>query len=81
MPINNGSNIRVETNVGGVSVPNDEWLATRSYIEHQPTDPSTDEAKLKALQDLYAPPSRPPAKDKRISKANNKDLRTRNIQQ
>ena len=78
MAINNGSNIRVETNINGRSIDNDEWIATKTYIEHHSNDTASDEIALKALQDLYAPPSRV-AKDKRISKANSKDLKDRSI--
>jgi hypothetical protein len=54
MPINtHGSGIRVETNVNGITLDNDEWVVIRSQLEHQPTDPLEDEQKLQALQDLY----------------------------
>ena len=29
-----GSNLRVETNVEGTTLDNDEWIATKAHIEH-----------------------------------------------
>ena len=29
-----GSNLRVETNVEGATLDNDEWIATKAHIEH-----------------------------------------------
>ena len=78
MTINNGSNIRVETNINGVAVDNDVWLQTKSYLEHHTNDTNAAELSDKALDVLYNKPTKV-AKDKRISKANIKDLKERQI--
>ena len=79
MAINtNGSGIRVETNIQGTIVNNDDWIATKAYIEHHSNDANAEELNNKALEDLYNPKTRA-SKDRRISKANNQDLRNRSI--
>jgi hypothetical protein len=86
MPINtHGSNIRVETNVEGQMVDNDEWVAERAYREHQttPTEPwhqGYEEQQLlkQKIQELYEEFA-PVEADPEIINANRKDLKTRNL--
>ena len=79
MPINtNGSSIRVETNIQGTIVDNDEWVATKAYLEHHNNDVNAEELNNKALEDLYNPKSKT-VNDLRIRKANKDDLKLRSI--
>ena len=89
MPINNHSGeyggIRVETNVEGHIVDNDQWVAERAYREHQTqsTEPWSQgymapgelEEKIAALYDEFAPVEADPE----ILNANRNDLKARNL--
>jgi hypothetical protein len=86
MPINNqGSNLRVETNVDGRIVDNDEWVAERAYREHQTPanepwsqgymDPAELQEKIAALYEEFAPVEADPE----LLQANRNDLKARNL--
>lgn len=89
MPINNyDTNLRVETNVEGHVVDNDEWQEVRAHIEHskeaQPQSHSPwattyvppEELQRLAEEQFYSE-SLPP--DPAVTQAVQKDLRNRNL--
>jgi len=79
MAINtNGSNLQVVTNVQGNMVDNDEWLKTKSYVDHHSNAADAVEINSKALDELYNPQPKI-KKDSRVTRASNKDLRNRAI--
>ena len=75
------SSIRTVTNVNGNLLDNDEWLKTKTYLEHNnqvPVDETeTDDVDLNAL---YNKPTKS-KKDPKVDTANTKDLRTRSLNQ
>lgn len=85
MPIRtHGSNIRVETNVNGVIKDNDDWMNERSLLEHQHQDKQpwsqgyNPQEMEEVMNQLYGEPE-PIQPDPEVSKANLKDLKTKNL--
>jgi hypothetical protein len=87
MPVNTfGSNLRVETNLNGEMVDNDEFIKHQNNYKHShhPSEPwqrgytaSVEEALVK---DLLEPKHEPVEDDPQLRAAINKDLKTKGIQ-
>jgi hypothetical protein len=83
MAVNNyGTNLRVETNVQGNLVDNDEYVATKAAYEHnlqaQPSENAWAANHKDRLQNLYQPESSFEA-DPTVLAANKQDLKIRNL--
>ena len=87
MPVNTfGSNIKVETNVGGEMLDNDEYISKKNNWEHHhhPTEPwqqGTAEIQDGLLQDILLPKSEPIELDPALTTANRNDLKIKGFHQ
>jgi hypothetical protein len=76
------TDLRVETNIQGTIVDNDEYVATRAAYEHnqqsQPSDNPWAANYKERLQELYAPESDFEV-DPAVLEANKNDLRIRRL--
>jgi hypothetical protein len=86
MPVNTfHSNLRVETNVGGELVDNDEYQSSKAKAEHQvqlnstnPWSQSYNAPDEQTLRDLYTKESQVEP-DPSLQQANKQDLKIRNL--
>jgi hypothetical protein len=88
MPVNTfNSGLRVETNVGGEVVDNDEYIAQKNNWEHShhPTEPwqrgYQAEVQEELLQDILMPKSDPIEPDPALLTANRNDLKIKGFHQ
>jgi hypothetical protein len=88
MPVNTfGSNLRVETNINGAMVDNEEFVQYKNNYNHHhhPSEPwqqgTTAEVQEELLQDILMPKSEPVEPDPALIAAHRKDLKIRNLNQ
>ena len=85
MPVNTfGSNLKVETATAQGMVDNDEFIKQKNHAEHsEPENPEpwsqTYRARERAAQAFVEANNHPVEDDPQLRQANNKDLKTRNL--